>query len=99
MYLHEFRLCLFVYKFVTSPGSLPLSLQKYFRFNLDVHQHDTRNKALLHVERFTTAYGKRALHYRATTIWNRLPTELKNSQSLSMFKNQLYIHLQNKFEE
>ena len=35
--LHEFRLCVFVYKYINSPESLPVSFKNYFRLNLDVH--------------------------------------------------------------
>jgi hypothetical protein len=91
--LHEYRLCLFMYKYVHCSELLPISFRNYFTFNLDMHAYNTRISSQLHVQRFNTSFGKRALHYHLATIWNRLPTSLKTLPTLHKFKKGLINHL------
>ena len=37
----------------------------------------------------TTQYGLRSIHYSGVRLWNSLPLEIRNSSSLSSFKNKL----------
>jgi hypothetical protein len=93
--LHEFRLSLFVYKFLFHRDSLPPSFQNYFRQNFSVHGHNTRTSFNIHIKRFLSRFGKRSLVYRAATIWNNLPTDLKSVTSLHQFKKRLLLHYLN----
>jgi hypothetical protein len=87
--LFEYRLCLFVFKFLHYSNMLPLPFVHYFMQNFSVHLHHTRSSANLFVQRFNSNHGMRTLHYRAAVTWNRLPPVLKINVSLSMFKRQL----------
>jgi hypothetical protein len=72
---------------------LPPALQNYFSLNLDVHSHKTRFSSNLHITRFYTSHGQRALHYRAAKLWNSLSTELKTLPDLKLFKSKLMCFL------
>ena len=47
---------------------------------------DTRNFQLLDIPLFRTASGQRTFQYRATFLWNELPSALKLSPSMTSFK-------------
>ena len=55
----------------------------------------TRNANLLdiHVPRYKTATGQRSFLYRAVTIWSNLPSDIKLSSSMNIFKRKLINHL------
>ena len=36
-----------------------------------------------------TNYGKRRFSYKGAYLWNRLPEDMRNSESLNIFKNKL----------
>jgi len=44
---------------------------------------------LLHVPRTRTVYGSRAFSVAAPTLWNRLPADITNTTSLTVFGNSL----------
>ena len=91
--LHEFKLGSFLFKYYYYPNLLPDSFKGYFKLNLHVHTHATRNSSNIFLTRFKTSYGKRRLHYRAALIWNNLPMNLKIFQSLNSFKKTYLLHL------
>ena len=37
----------------------------------------------------TTQYGVRSIHYSGVRLWNSLPLEIRNSNSISSFRNKL----------
>jgi hypothetical protein len=90
--LHDYKVCLFVYKYINCLHVLPFSFRRYFRFNLQIHAHYTRSCAELHIERFRNAFGKRSLHYRAVNIFNSLPADIKLLSSLNTFKKQVALY-------
>ena len=53
----------------------------------------TRNANLLDIPRYKTATGQRSFLYRAVTIWNNLPSDIKFSSSTNIFKRKLINHL------
>ena len=61
------------------------------------HSHNTRHHSLLlpHFERLTTTQN--SLHYRLPTLWNTIPIEIKNSQTITQFKRLYKDHLLNKY--
>ena len=66
-------------------GLAPRMLEKHFK-RLD-HQKDTRgNKSNLVVPRIRTETTRKAISYQSVKIYNRLPPELKNENSIVKFK-------------
>ena len=86
--LHMYRLGLFVFNFINLRSHLPLSFSNFFSLNIEVHSHGTRNSYDMHFEIFLKSFGKRALQYRASVIWNNLSADLKNIKSPKVFKKQ-----------
>ena len=68
----------------------PPYLCNKFKKRSDVHSLATRNSKLLNIPFFKSASGQRSLHYRATTLWNALPGDMKDLQ-LDPFKQKLQI--------
>ena len=66
-------------------GLAPRMLEKHFK-RLD-HQKDTRgNKSNLVVPRIKTETARKAFSYQGVKIYNRLPAELRNENSIVRFK-------------
>ena len=61
----------------------------YFRLNSEVHRYETSsaNRVCLNIP--NSNYGYNTFYYRATTMWNNLPTNLKQLDSLYQFKAKL----------
>jgi hypothetical protein len=91
--LHEFKLCMFVFKYLYYPNLLPDSFKNYFTLNLNVHNYNTRRSTNIHLTRFHTSFGKRKLHYHAAVLWNNLPLKLQTFQSFANFKKNYVTHL------
>jgi hypothetical protein len=87
--LHDYKLCIFVFKFLFCKETLPLTFRNYFTLNLSIHDHNTRTSTNIHIQRYSTGFGKRALFYRAAILWNKLPNDVKVCTTISVFKNRL----------
>ena len=55
------------------------------RSGADVHSRNTTSKSKLNIPLCKSATGQRAFVYRATTIWNNLPDDMRNIQDLNVF--------------
>ena len=65
----------------------------YFTQNSFIHYYNTRGKSNLHRTHIQTAVGKRALTFKGSALWNKLPEHLKTIQSTSSFKNRIKDYL------
>ena len=72
---------------------IPPAYLNYFSLNLQVHDHDTRSRADLHLCRFKTNVGKKCLNFQASLLWNTLPAELKIKSSEVFFNTEIYKYL------
>ena len=59
----------------------------------ELHSRQTRNNNQLDIPQFRTASGQRTFYYRAVKIWNSLENELREIQSLRLFKRKLKTYL------
>ena len=55
----------------------------------EVHQVPTRQSGDLYVRRASTDIGKREMSIRGPELWNKLPANIKESNSLNIFKRNL----------
>jgi hypothetical protein len=69
------------------------NLRDKFVKRSELHSRQTRNNNQLDIPLFRTASGQRTFYYRAVKIWNSLENELREIQSLSLFKRKLKICL------
>ena len=85
--------CIFMYRCING-----LSSEFYrdmFTFASNSHSFNTRYAAKdnLITPKAHTEIFKHSLSYSAILLWNNLPFEIKQSQSLSIFKRKLKVHL------
>ena len=92
--LHIQRLLIFAHKFLHHKYLLPNAFVNYFTVNSEIHSHNTRVRDNLHLDSFSTNYGKRTVKYKASTMWNQLPSSLKVFSSVKYFSNKLKKFLQ-----
>ena len=70
----------------------PLYFHGYFTSIERIHNIGTRQSIrgdLFALRCNTTQYGLRSIHYSGIRLWNSLPLEIRNSNSLSIFRNKL----------
>ena len=88
--IYTLKLLCFVYECVHyRPTKL---FNSYFTPLSSLHDHATRKSAKgdLYVSKInTTQYGKRTAKYADAILWNSLPTTIRDSPSLNIFKKRL----------
>ena len=79
MQLNPFKilrtLLLFVHKYVHHPEKLPeiFVADKFFIFNEEIHDYNTRNKSNMHIYYSKNSAGLRTIRHKAAVLWNELP--------------------------
>ena len=81
----------FMYRF--DHGLLPPVFKGLFNLGSQIHSHSTRNSSN-YISIFART-NSRLFSIRATgpSIWNKIPLEVRQSPSLSLFKKKLRSHL------
>ena len=64
-------------------------------FNTPEHTYNTRQADRLVTDNINTEYGRSLTHYTGSSLWNRIPPEIKNSPSVNSFKNRLKLFMVN----
>ena len=88
------QLLILVHKFLHHKHLLPTAFANYFTINSAVHLYNTRVRENLHLDSVTTNYGKRTVKYKASKVWNQLPSPLKEFLSVKNFSNKFKKFLQ-----
>ena len=71
-------------------SSLSTNQQQILKKNNKViHKYNTRQKDDFHIDAIKSEIGKRSIKYKGSKLWNDLPGELKEIQSLQSFKYKL----------
>ena len=71
----------------------PSNLSSRFIKRGTISGRSTRDASLLDIPRYKTATGHGSFVYRAVTIWNNLPNDIKLSSSTNILKRKLTNHL------
>jgi hypothetical protein len=87
--LRNFKLACLIHKFAHHPQELPEVFNQYFTYNRDIHSHNTRTNASLHVMQCKTSVGQRSLKVLGCGIWNKLPKSICAIQSEAIFKRRI----------
>ena len=66
-----------VNRFLHHNNLLPTAFANYFTINCAVYLRNTRVQENLHLDSVSTNYGKRTVRYKASKIWNKRPSSLK----------------------
>ena len=74
-------------------GITPKSLSQQPVRRVDISGRCTRNSSSLNIPLFRSATGQRTFYYRAVSLWNELPENIKCSSSINIFKHKLRKYL------
>ena len=85
--IHRFSLCLFMFKY--EKNLLPTCLNNLFRYNRDVHTHNTRNRNNLRQPKTHTNLAELFITNLGPKYWNNLDGHIDKSLSLACFKKNL----------
>ena len=75
-----------VFMYLCQNHYLPEYLLNLFIFNSDVHSYNTRSAAHFHLPNVRTSVNQKSIIFQGPFLWNSIPTEIKNSCSLNVFK-------------
>ena len=92
--IYKHQLGIFMYKnlnFLIPP--ITDSFTSNFILNSNVHQHFTRQHHQLHQVYCRTKLRKMTVVIQGLTFWNKLPSVLRESPSLGVFRKKLKLHL------
>lgn len=79
----------FCFFFQTRQNPIPF-FESFLEKNSDFHNYPTRSSNLLRVNFCPkNSMSSKSLHFTTTIAWNRLPTELKETQNFKLFKTNL----------
>ena len=92
--LHKLQLLLLVHKYYYHKHLLPKIYYDYFHPNQGMYSYETRNKADLHLHSVTTTFGQRCIKFKGALLWNNLPNHIKSIRSISKFKSEVKLYLQ-----
>ena len=97
--LHKFQILVFMHKYVYQRSKLPTVFSSYIEENKLFHNYNTRQKNNFHTYIVHSEIGKRNVKYKGSTLWNNLPTEIKNTASPKLFKIKLKKYLLQSLDE
>ena len=84
--LHKYQSLIFMHNYMYYRTKLPVVFSAYFEENKLIHQHNTRLKDDFHINVVASEFGKRAITYKGSTLWNNLPSYIKDTLSSRSFK-------------
>ena len=70
----------------------PESLHDKFAERSSISKYDTRNKTDLQFPRLNLDFSTKSLNYTGLNTWNSTPTHIRESDTLTRFKNGLQSH-------
>ena len=74
-------------------GNIPDIFRNYFQRNADVHDHNLRNANDLYIPYGRLDIRKFSINIAGGNLWNSLPSFVKNSQSINIFKKNMRNYL------
>lgn len=85
--IHKIQTAIFMYKY--NNMLLPRGFSDKFVTNEKYHCYSTRMSQLYHVPKIRLLKTKFSVHYRGVIVWNSLSENLRNAESLQVFKTML----------
>ena len=85
-------IALFTFRYFNN--TLPVTFDNFFKLNMKLHSHNTRSSTKIHIDHARTNYKKYSTKFKGCDIWNNLPTSIKNSKSLYVFKKNIKEYFQ-----
>jgi hypothetical protein len=91
--LHSYFIIILMHKVRFNLKTLPIPFQNYFVINCQIHDHDTRQHNLVHVDRKRTNIGQRSIKFKGGQLWNSIPPSIKLYGGIQTFKKKLKLYL------
>ena len=66
-------------------GQLPSYLYERIQYNFEIHDYNTRNRNNMRLPRMKTDLQKKSVFFEGLKLFNELPAELKECQSVEIF--------------
>ena len=86
--INKLRLYLFSYKLCNS--MYPDIMSSTLRYVSDVHSYNTRQSSDIYIPKPRTNFKKQTVYYQAAILWNSLPHNIRNSNSINVFKRLVF---------
>ena len=83
--------CKYMYKI--QHGKLKYNAK--IKYNSDIHNYATRNKAQIHITNVNTSTGKKTTENICAKVYNGIPKNIKEKKSTKEFINELKKHIKN----
>ena len=85
--IYKNQILTFVYK--QQNQLLPEIFENTLQQNLHFRERSTRQDSHLHISRFRSSVGEKSVKVKSAKLWNKLPSNIRNLNSLSCFKRSL----------
>ena len=73
--------------------TVPEPIQMIFTSNIDVHNHNTRQRGAPHVHHRDSMTASNSIIHKAPMIWNQIPPDIQVIETENGFKNALKKHI------
>ena len=84
--INKLQTCSFIYKSLN--GLLPAAFHDIFTINMEVHDHNTRQKSSdIHIISHRIVARRQSIKIYGTKLWNFLSPSIKNLDSFNLFKH------------
>jgi hypothetical protein len=83
------KLQIAAFMFMFHNKSLPAIFNSYFKMNIEVHSHNTRQALTLHIDYYRTNTRAFTIKVQGPKLWNSLDILIRNSKTLPLFKRHL----------
>ena len=88
--MFQFDRSVLMYKIINK--MCPESLHDKFAERSSISKYDTRNKTDLQIPRQNLDFSRTSFNYTGLKTWNSIPTHIRESGTLTRFKNGLKSH-------
>ena len=83
--INKLQMCSFISKSLN--GLLPAAFHDIFMINMEVHDHNTRQKSDIHIISHRIVVRRQSIKVYGTKLWNSLSPSLKNLDSFPLFRH------------
>ena len=84
--LHNFQLLCLVFKYFNCNEKVPIIFLNFFTPNSKIHTHSTKCTNDLHLSSVNSYRRVKCVKFKASQLWNNLPTKLKQIKILAYLK-------------
>ena len=87
--INTFQVCIFVFNCTKNSNSFPEVFHDFFKTISQIHSYSTRQTGHIHSAFSRTTLGQFSIKFRGPSIWNAIPSEIREYTSLPLLKKRL----------